>query len=40
MFKKSSVRRSSPKDSSVRGSNLRREVTFGIDVKWGEIHQI
>jgi hypothetical protein len=39
-FRKSSVRGSIPKDSSVRGSSPGQEVTFSIDVKGGEIHQM
>jgi hypothetical protein len=39
-FRKSSFRGSIPKDSSVRGIIPRHEVTFSIDVKWGEIHQM
>jgi hypothetical protein len=37
-FKKSSVRGSIPKDSSVRGSNPRWKYTFFIDDKGGEIY--
>jgi hypothetical protein len=39
-FRKSSVRGRNTKDSSVRGSILGWEVTFSIDVKGGEIHQM
>jgi len=39
-FRKISVRGSIPKDNSVRVSILEREVTFEIDVKGGEIHQM
>jgi hypothetical protein len=39
-FRKSSVKRRIPKDSSVRGSGLRWEFTFSIDVKEGDIHHI
>jgi hypothetical protein len=38
-FRKSSVRGSNPKDSSVRG-RAKGEVTFSIDVKGGEIHHM
>jgi hypothetical protein len=40
IFRKSSVRGSSPKDNSVRGSNPRCEVTFFIDVKRGDIYHM
>jgi hypothetical protein len=39
-FRKSSVRGSIPKDSSVRGRNPRWKDTFSIDDKGGEIYQM
>jgi hypothetical protein len=39
-FRKSSVRGSIPKDSSVRGSSPRWKDTFSIDDKGGEIYQM
>jgi hypothetical protein len=39
-FRKSSVRGSIPKDSSIRGSNPRWKDTFSIDDKGGEIYQM
>jgi hypothetical protein len=39
-FRKSSVRGSIPKDSSVRGSNPGWKDTFSIDDKGGEIYQM
>jgi hypothetical protein len=39
-LRKSSVRGSIPKDSSVRGSSPRWKDTFSIDDKGGEIYQM
>jgi hypothetical protein len=39
-FRKSSVRGSIPKDSSIRGNNPRWKDTFSIDVKGGEIYKM
>jgi hypothetical protein len=40
IFRKSSFMGRNPKDSSVMGRNIEREVTFSIDVKGGEIYQM
>jgi hypothetical protein len=40
IFRKSSIRRSIPKDNSIRGRNLRWKYTFAIDDKGGEIYQM
>jgi hypothetical protein len=39
-FRKSSVRGSIPKESSVRGSNPGWKYTYAIDEKWGDIYQM